>query len=204
MARTGAGDHSQPFDGFRPQLFKTGQLARLLLLRSEVLAARLGCGRRAADLASPISGQEDVLLNSLQVRGHEPCLRQLRPDLHPQCRRAGAPMVAGGLPDPSVLSNVRSPAAQLRQGSFPRTRSGGDCRRAVRLQPACSPRQVPGRTHTHPYRPTAAWQSRCAMKRASARHAGCPARRQPVLSGRPRQQQAGTVRVGPLQPRPAN
>jgi hypothetical protein len=53
---TGAGDHDQPFDGFRPQVFNTRQLARLLLLRSEVLDARLGCGRWAADLANASSG----------------------------------------------------------------------------------------------------------------------------------------------------
>jgi hypothetical protein len=53
---TGAGDHAQPFDSFRRQLFATRQLARLLLLRGEVLDARLGCGRWAADLASARSG----------------------------------------------------------------------------------------------------------------------------------------------------
>jgi hypothetical protein len=53
---TGAGDHDQPSGGFPRQLFNTRQLARLLLLRSEVLDARLGCGRWAADLASARSG----------------------------------------------------------------------------------------------------------------------------------------------------
>jgi hypothetical protein len=53
---TGAGDHDRPFDGFRLQLFTTRQLAGLLLLRGEVLDARLGCGRWARDLASARSG----------------------------------------------------------------------------------------------------------------------------------------------------
>jgi hypothetical protein len=53
---TGAGDHDQPLDGFRRQLFNTRQLARLLLLRSEVLEARLGGGRWAADLANAHTG----------------------------------------------------------------------------------------------------------------------------------------------------
>jgi hypothetical protein len=47
----GAGDHDQPFGGFRSYHFSTRQLARLLNLRSELLDARLGYGRWAADLA---------------------------------------------------------------------------------------------------------------------------------------------------------
>ena len=47
---TGAGDHDQPFAGFRPYHFNTSQLARLLHLRSEALDARLGFGRWARDL----------------------------------------------------------------------------------------------------------------------------------------------------------
>ena len=49
---TGAGDHDQPFGGFRPYHFSTRQLARLLQLRSELLDARLGLGRWAEDLAA--------------------------------------------------------------------------------------------------------------------------------------------------------
>jgi hypothetical protein len=47
---TGAGDHDQPFGGFRAYLLSTRQLARLLQLRSECLEARLGRGRWAGDL----------------------------------------------------------------------------------------------------------------------------------------------------------
>jgi hypothetical protein len=49
----GAGDHDQPFIGFRPYHFNTRQLARLLLLRGEALEARLGSGRWAQDLKRP-------------------------------------------------------------------------------------------------------------------------------------------------------
>jgi hypothetical protein len=45
----GAGDRDQPFDGFRPDLFSTRQLARLLLLRGETLDAKLGLGRFVED-----------------------------------------------------------------------------------------------------------------------------------------------------------
>ncbi|MBV9322973.1 MAG: hypothetical protein JO352_04175 [Chloroflexi bacterium] len=48
----GAGDHDQPFFGFRAYHFRTHELARLLLLRSEALEARLGQGRWVKDLAS--------------------------------------------------------------------------------------------------------------------------------------------------------
>jgi hypothetical protein len=48
----GAGDHDQPFAGFRAYQFSTRQLARLLLRRSEILDARLGLGRWAQDLAA--------------------------------------------------------------------------------------------------------------------------------------------------------
>ena len=48
---TGAGDHDEPFVGFRSYHFSTRQFARLLALRSELLDARLGRGRWAADLA---------------------------------------------------------------------------------------------------------------------------------------------------------
>jgi len=47
---TGAGDHDQPFGGFRAYQFSTRQLARLLLLRGDTLEAKLGHGRLAADL----------------------------------------------------------------------------------------------------------------------------------------------------------
>jgi hypothetical protein len=46
----GAGDHDEPFGGFRSYQFSTRQLARLLQLRGEVLEARLGHGRWALDL----------------------------------------------------------------------------------------------------------------------------------------------------------
>ena len=46
----GAGDHNEPFGGFRSYLFSTRQLARLLRLRGECLEARLGHGRWAPDL----------------------------------------------------------------------------------------------------------------------------------------------------------
>jgi hypothetical protein len=49
-AGRGAGDHDQPFAGFRPYQFSTRQLARLLQLRSELLDARLGLGRWAQEL----------------------------------------------------------------------------------------------------------------------------------------------------------
>ena len=48
----GAGDHDQPFAGFRPYQFSTRQLAQLLLRRSDVLDARLGLGRWAQDLGA--------------------------------------------------------------------------------------------------------------------------------------------------------
>jgi hypothetical protein len=47
----GAGDHDQPFDGFRAHQFSTRQLLRMLHLRSDALEARLGSGRWANDLA---------------------------------------------------------------------------------------------------------------------------------------------------------
>ena len=52
----GAGDHDQPFAGFRSYLFSTREFstrefARLLQLRGEVLEARLGNGLWAIDLA---------------------------------------------------------------------------------------------------------------------------------------------------------
>jgi hypothetical protein len=46
----GAGDHDQPFIGFRSYVFNTRQLARLLRVRGEILEARLGHGRWASDL----------------------------------------------------------------------------------------------------------------------------------------------------------
>ena len=49
---TGAGDHDQPFAGFRAYQFSTRQLARLLQVRSECLEARLGRGRWAGDLVA--------------------------------------------------------------------------------------------------------------------------------------------------------
>jgi hypothetical protein len=48
----GAGDHDQPFSGYRPYQFGTRQLARLLGLRGVLLEARLGNGPWAPDLAA--------------------------------------------------------------------------------------------------------------------------------------------------------
>jgi hypothetical protein len=48
----GAGDHDQPFTGFRSYQFGTRQFARLLKLRGECLEARLGNGRWAHDLGA--------------------------------------------------------------------------------------------------------------------------------------------------------
>jgi hypothetical protein len=48
----GAGDHDQPFSGYRPYQFGTRQIARLLGLRGVCLEARLGNGRWAQDLAA--------------------------------------------------------------------------------------------------------------------------------------------------------
>jgi hypothetical protein len=50
--RAGAGDHDEPFRGFRSYPFSTRELARLLQLRSECLEARLGRGRWASDLVA--------------------------------------------------------------------------------------------------------------------------------------------------------
>ena len=47
----GGTDHDQPFAGFRSYQFNTLQLIRLLHLWGELLEARLGSGRSAADLA---------------------------------------------------------------------------------------------------------------------------------------------------------
>jgi hypothetical protein len=47
---TGAGDYDTPFGGFRAYQFGTRQLARFLLLRVEVLEAKLGRGQLAPDL----------------------------------------------------------------------------------------------------------------------------------------------------------
>jgi hypothetical protein len=47
----GAGDHDEPFLGFRAYQFGTRQFARLLSLRGELLEARLGNGPWAQDLA---------------------------------------------------------------------------------------------------------------------------------------------------------
>ena len=44
-------DQDQPSAGYRPYLFGARQHARLLLLRSEVLEARLGRGRLVGDLS---------------------------------------------------------------------------------------------------------------------------------------------------------
>jgi len=48
----GAGDHDEPFTGFRSYQFGTRQFARLLKLRGELLEARLGNGRWARDLSA--------------------------------------------------------------------------------------------------------------------------------------------------------
>jgi hypothetical protein len=46
----GAGDHDEPFAGYRAYVFSTRQLARLLRVRGEVLEARLGHGQWASDV----------------------------------------------------------------------------------------------------------------------------------------------------------
>jgi hypothetical protein len=46
----GAGDHDQPYLGFRAYQFGPRQFARLLKLRGELLEARLGNGPWAQDL----------------------------------------------------------------------------------------------------------------------------------------------------------
>lgn len=46
----GAGDHDEPFVGWRSYHFSTQQMARLLILRGEVQDSRLSLGRFAADL----------------------------------------------------------------------------------------------------------------------------------------------------------
>ena len=46
----GAGDHDSPFAGFLASHFSTRQMVRLLLLRSDVLDARLGQGPLVDDL----------------------------------------------------------------------------------------------------------------------------------------------------------
>jgi hypothetical protein len=48
----GAGDHDQPFAGFRSCQFSVRQLAQLLLPRGDALDPRLGLGRWAHDLAA--------------------------------------------------------------------------------------------------------------------------------------------------------
>jgi hypothetical protein len=47
-----AGDHDQPFVGYRAYQFSTRQIARMLQVRSDVLEARLGYGRWVSDLAA--------------------------------------------------------------------------------------------------------------------------------------------------------
>ena len=47
-----AGDHDQPFAGYRAYQFSTRQIARMLQVRSDVLEARLGYGRWASDLVA--------------------------------------------------------------------------------------------------------------------------------------------------------
>ena len=53
----GAGDHDQPFAGFRSYQFSTRQFVRLLQLRGELLEARLGNGR-SAQLRTPRMRQD--------------------------------------------------------------------------------------------------------------------------------------------------
>lgn len=48
----GAGDHDCPFTGFRRSFFTTREFARLLLLRSDALDARMGRGRWLMDLGN--------------------------------------------------------------------------------------------------------------------------------------------------------
>ena len=49
---SGAGDHDQPFFGFRSYPFPTREYLHLLLMRSEVLDAKLGNGRYTDDIAA--------------------------------------------------------------------------------------------------------------------------------------------------------
>ena len=46
----GAGDHDVPFPGFRPYQFSMREMSRLLILRSQVLDAKMGWGPFADDL----------------------------------------------------------------------------------------------------------------------------------------------------------
>jgi hypothetical protein len=48
----GAGDHDEPFGGWRSYHFSTAQMLHLLLLRGEILDGRLGAGRFAEDLVN--------------------------------------------------------------------------------------------------------------------------------------------------------
>ena len=48
----GAGDHDQPFTGFRHYHFSTRQMLRLLLLRGDIQDSRVGPGRYSADLGA--------------------------------------------------------------------------------------------------------------------------------------------------------
>jgi hypothetical protein len=46
----GAGDHDVPFRGFRPTDFTLREMSRLLILRGQVLDAKMGGGPYVADL----------------------------------------------------------------------------------------------------------------------------------------------------------
>ncbi|HLZ22645.1 MAG TPA: hypothetical protein VKQ30_11040 [Ktedonobacterales bacterium] len=57
----GARDHDQPFAGFRAYQFSTRQLARLLMLRGQVLEAKLCRSLLAADLnGMPATAPQDL------------------------------------------------------------------------------------------------------------------------------------------------
>ena len=57
----GAGDHDEPFAGFRAYRFSTHQRVRLILIRGDLLEARLG---RANMAASDLTGSDTTCLRS--------------------------------------------------------------------------------------------------------------------------------------------
>jgi hypothetical protein len=46
----GAGDHDMPFCGFRPSQFSLREMSRLLILRGQVLDAKMGWGPFIEDI----------------------------------------------------------------------------------------------------------------------------------------------------------
>jgi hypothetical protein len=46
----GAGDHDVPFGGFRPNQFSIREMSRLLILRGQVMDAKMGWGPFVDDL----------------------------------------------------------------------------------------------------------------------------------------------------------